>query len=239
MATQAPMGFTGRIGNLIHYRIGNKFYVRSAPGEVRQTKATKLRAGEFGRASRIGKAIREQLLPVIPNPKERKMQTRLVAAVFKWLQSVKGQSAERGHHPSFITGFEFRDKGRTVRQRWNTHFNVSNPSYGLVQIKIPAFVPEESFEAPDQTVSVLCKISVGSCDTEKGYAIGSASTELVFAYNSTTVPAQTISLKMPTPKGSLIVTGMSLGYRVSKDRYTGENTNKGFMPGGVVSAIYV
>lgn len=138
-----------------------------------------------------------------------------------------------------FTGFEFRDKGRTVRQRWNTHFNVSNPSYGLVQIKIPAFVPEESFEAPDQKVSVLCQISVGPCDTEKGYAIGSSSTELIFAYNSTTVPAQTISLKMPTPKGSLIVTGMSLVYKVSKDRYTGENTNKAFMPAGVVSAIYV
>ncbi len=239
MATQAPMGFTGRIGNLIHYRIGNKFYVRSAPRKFRQTKATRLRAAEFGRASRIGKAIREQLRPVIPNSGDRKMQTRLVAAVFQWLQSARGQSPEPGHHPVFITGFKFMDKGRSVRERWKAQFNVSHPSSGLVQIRIPSFEPEESFEAPAHTVSVICKISVGACDTEIGYAIGIASTELVFEYNSTTIPAQTISLKLPTPKGSLIATGMSLSYKISKDRYTQDNTNKAFMPAGIVSAIYV
>ena len=232
------MGFVGRIGNQIHYRIGDKFYLRSAPGSVRQTKATKLRAAEFGRASSIGSVIRSQLLGVIPDPADRKMQTRLVGAVFQWLQTVKGQSAEPGHHPSFITGFEFRDKGRSVRARWKAHFQVSNPSSGLLQIKIPAFVPEESFEAPAYTASVVCKIAVGVCETE-GYPIGSSSAELVFAYNGTTVPAQTISMKLPTPKGSLIVTGMSLGYSVSKDRCTRDNTNKAYMPSEIVSAIYV
>ncbi len=239
MATQSPMGFTGRIGNLIHYRVGDKFYVRSAPGKFGQTKATRLRAAEFGRASRISKAIREQLRPVIPHPAERKMQTSLVAAVFQWLQSARGQSAGPGHRAGLITRFDFTGKGRTVRERWKVQFNVSSPSSGLLQIKIPAFVPEESFEAPALTVSVNCKISVGVCDTEKGYAIGSSSTELVFAYNSTTVPAQTISIKLPTPKGSLIVTGMSLTYKISEDRYTQDNTNKAFMPAGIVSAIYV
>jgi hypothetical protein len=49
------MGFTGRIWNLIHYVIGNEFFMRSATGKVRQTKASKARAAKFGRASGIGK----------------------------------------------------------------------------------------------------------------------------------------------------------------------------------------
>ena len=42
------MEFTGRIGKVIHYKIGNKFYSRSVPKKYKQTKATKEKSFEFG-----------------------------------------------------------------------------------------------------------------------------------------------------------------------------------------------
>ncbi|MFI5192480.1 MAG: hypothetical protein ACHQD7_00420 [Chitinophagales bacterium] len=234
----ADTGFTGRIQNLIYYKRGNRTCVRTMPERVRQTKATKARAGEFGRASRIGKAIREVLLPVIPNPKDMSMQTRLVAALFQWLQSANARPADLAGPVSQVTGLDLSDPGHSVRERWRVSFQVDHPSSGLIQIRIPAFVPKDSILAPAKTVSVTCKISAGSCDAATGTALGSASLERTFVYDRTPVAAETISMKLPTPKGSLIVTGIVLEYRVNKNGYPQTNTNKNFMPANIVHAMY-
>ena len=88
MATH-NMGYVGRIGNVIHYKVGNQFYSRSAPRKFKQTKATKAAASVFGRASIIASAIRSILMEVLPNPSDRKMQLRLVSAVLEWLHLVE------------------------------------------------------------------------------------------------------------------------------------------------------
>jgi len=71
MATQS--GITGRIGNTVYYKMGEKYYMRSAPRKYKQTKATKAKATEFGKASSIGRIIRENLSNVIFNADDRKM----------------------------------------------------------------------------------------------------------------------------------------------------------------------
>ncbi len=68
MASQPPMGLVGRTGDIIHYRMGDKYFTRAAPRKFKQTKATKRRAGEFGRASGLASTIRSILSPVIPKP---------------------------------------------------------------------------------------------------------------------------------------------------------------------------
>jgi hypothetical protein len=237
MAKLEPMGIVGRIDNVIHYRIGNQYYARSAPRKFKQTKATKARAGQFGQASRIGSTIRGQLFPVLAEPSDRKMQGRLVAVLFEWLHSSWGQRAEKCSVGN-IVGFSFIEKSRSVRERWKTTFQVNNPSSGRVELKIPAFVPEESIKAPTGTCSVICKIATGVCDVSTGSALGNFSTELVFDYNNNLIAEQTISMRLPTPKGSLIVTGISLEYRISRKTYIAANTNKAYMPAGIVDAKY-
>ena len=41
MPSQINVQLTGRIGNLIFYKKGDKYHIRTAPGKVNQTKATK------------------------------------------------------------------------------------------------------------------------------------------------------------------------------------------------------
>ena len=87
MATQS--GIIGRIGNTIYYKMGEKYYMRSAPRKYKQTKATKAKATEFGKASGIGRIIRENLSNVIFNADDRNMQTKLVGTIFSWMQIKK------------------------------------------------------------------------------------------------------------------------------------------------------
>src|SRR4249920_4024396 len=116
MASQPPMGLVGRTGNLIHYRMGDKYFTRAAPKKFKQTKATKRRAGEFGQASGLASSIRSILLPVIPMPKDRKMQGRLVAVVFQWLS---GESTNVGDSiPYEFSQFPFAETKKTVSERW-------------------------------------------------------------------------------------------------------------------------
>lgn len=84
MPSQINLQITGRIGNIVFYKRGDKYYSRSVPGRIRQTKATKKCATEFGKASGAGKILRQQLLPVIPFPADNKMQTRLVSDLCRW-----------------------------------------------------------------------------------------------------------------------------------------------------------
>jgi len=59
------MGYTGRIGNVIHYKMGNKFYSRSAPRKYKKTKGTKVKSSEFGMASIIGKIVGHLISSII------------------------------------------------------------------------------------------------------------------------------------------------------------------------------
>jgi hypothetical protein len=180
MPSQINVQLTGGIDNLIFYKVGNKYYTRTAPVKVKQTKATKKRAGEFGKASTIGKCLRQQLLPVIPFPADNKMQTRLVSALFQWLRS--------GYDPVqpcndvlFANNFQFT-QGYTITERWMIPLQVSNPEVGIMDLKIPAFLPIKATSVPAGTVSVQCNIAVAGYDVESGVATGNISTSILYDY---------------------------------------------------------
>jgi len=238
MAKLTPMGFTGRIGNVIHYRMGEKFYARVAPGKFKQTKATKKRAGEFGRASTIGSAVRGLLYEAIPDPADRKMQGRLVSALFEWIQSFNNQRPGVNHE-RFIENFSFTGTGSTVCERWKVDLQLKNPSPGLVQIYIPGFVPKESIKAPAGSVSVVCKITIGTLEVSTGKRLKKYFTELVYPFNGKPVEEKTISIELPTPKDCLILAGISLTYQVTKNGHESDYLNKKFMPAGIVRVLYV
>ncbi len=238
MASQPPMGLTGRTGNIIHYRIGDKFFSRSAPRKFKQTKATKRRAGEFGRASGLASNIRSLMVSVIPEPADkRNHRSRLVATVFQWLSGLATRANDST--PGELGSFQFTETPKTVRERWQIAFKIKNPAIDMLQIEIPAFIPKESLAAPAGTMSVLCQLAVGVCDKETGRQHGSFFTKLTYEYNSLQLEKQIVPVPLPTPKSSLIVMGASLEYTILKDGKLQQNRNKAFMPAGIVSAIIV
>ena len=232
-------GFTGRVGNLIFYNLNGNNYVRTMPDRVKQTKATKARAGVFGHASTLGSVIRRQMVSIIAEPRDNKMQTRLITCLYQWLLQSGNESDSRANQAGSLEGFQFIEQKHSVKGRWKVGLHIPMPAAGLVQIKIPAFVPTEVITAPTNTASVICRIVTSVTDVDGGYAMGSDSTELVFEYNAKPVAAQTISFKLSAPKGSLVLTGISLEYKIAKKDYLASNTNRNYMPSEIVDAKYL
>jgi len=237
MPSQINLQMTGRIQNIVFYKRGDKYYARSVSGSIKQTKATKKRAGEFGKASGAGKILRQQLLPVIPFPADNKMQTRLVSDLCRWLRS--GFNPEQPCDPvPFLNDFSFTE-GDTIAERWRVSLEVTKAAEDMLQMKIPAFVPAKEILAPGGTVLVKCHIATAGYDLKNGGNTGGTSTTLNFHYDNEPVTEQIISLPTTTSSQTLIVTAVSLEYYFNKNGHLQKSVNKAFIPAGIVKAIYL
>jgi hypothetical protein len=235
MATQA--GYVGRIGNVIHYRMGNNYYSRVAPRKYKQTKATKARASEFGMASTIGRIIRQNLDSVIFDSTDSKMQTSLVREIFEWLQFVGNQSTSSTTQPQ-LEGFNFSAGSPQLSSRWKAKIELSNAVTGQLKITIPSFVPKTSFIAPGRTTNIVCKIASVVIDVKNKIEIASATNEISYSMDKNKVDSQVIIQNLPMPKGSLLVTGMCLEFSISKRQTLVLTKDKLFQPSQIIYAVY-
>lgn len=237
MASKMTVQLTGRINNLVFYKLGDQYCVRTVPQRVKQTKATKASGKLFGIAARAGKAVRQQVFPVIPFPADNKMQTRLVTAIYQYLKSPLGEAAGSTNDLPFITAFQFTE-GYTLAERWKVDLTVIENNDGISELCIPAFIPATTLSAPAGTVSVTCNIATAGFTRATGLATGGFSTAIHFDYNETELPAQVIPLPVLMPPGSVIVTAVSIEYNAIKYGRVEKMKNKAFMPAAIVSAAY-
>ena len=193
MATQ--MGMTGRIGNVVHYKMGDKFYTRSLPRKYKQTKRTKAKSSEFGMASTIAMLIRQNLEDVIFDPTDRKMQIRLVGEIYTWLQDARHESASDENQPK-LNHFFFSDSPG-ISSRWRVDYQVSKPASGQIQIAIPSFIPKAAFKSPAGTSAIICKIASVVIDIENKKELGSAKNEISYALDQNRVPPKKLSRICP------------------------------------------
>jgi hypothetical protein len=233
----SQMGYIGRIGNVIHYKMGNKYFTRLAPRKYKQTKATKAKSSEFGMASTIGRIIRENLEPVIFDTGDRKMQTRLVGEIFTWLQNARHEPASPATQPT-LDQFQFSTGSPILANRWNVKYQVSSPESGQIQIAIPSFIPKTSFRAPAGAGAVACIIASVVIDVEDKKELGNAQKEIIYKLDKNKTEAQNIIQELPIPKGSLLVTGMCLKYFVDRYKRTVPTKDKLFKPSQIIYAVF-
>ncbi len=237
MASQ--MGYRGRMGNVIHYKMGEKYYSRSAPKKYEQTEATKARAKVFGKASSIGALLRKNLSSVIPNSSDRKMQSRLVAEIFAWLQRVGNRPAAKNNQPSFDFLFSLNSEAPRLSNRWDVKVQVTNPFPDILEISIPAFIPNQAIVAPPNAVEIICKIATSVIDIVNIDGIGKHKTEINYPLDDKEAAGQTISVQLPMPPGSLVVTALSLVYIADKYDSKEVITNDSFAPSKIIHMIYL
>ena len=164
------------------------------------------------------------------------MQTRLVSALFQWLSSGYDSEQHCDDVP-FVNNFQFTE-GYSITERWMIPLLVTMAKPGLLELNIPAFVPVMAISAPAATVSVKCNIAVAGCNVETGVATGGISTSIFYDYHEAEEPEKVVSLPVATSAGNLIVTAISLEYNFIKNGHLEKTINKGFMPSGIVSAMY-
>ena len=228
---------SGKLGNNIYFIRNKKNYVRSAY-QRRERAASNPRCILFSRAARMCRSLRQQMLPVINLPKGNVMYTSLMSSLLKWIRFADNPLLHKNEQLHCFDNCTFT-VGNHVRNIWNIPVKVTRASKGLVQLKIPAFIPELHIKAPAYTAFVECKIVVAGSLASDGSATGSYSATLRLDYNGKRVPEKIIKMNMPAPKGALIVTAMSLEYTTCKNGLMEKCTDKKFMPAGVVNVLYV
>jgi hypothetical protein len=230
-------GFIGRIGNVIHYKMGDKYYTRSAPRKYKQTKGTKAKSIEFGMASTIGKVVREGLEPIIFATDDRKMHTRLVGQIYTWLQTARNKPASDDTQPNFNL-FQFTTGNPSLSARWNIALKVSKISPGQIQIAIPSFIPKSAFRAPASASSVTCRIASVVIDIEKKMEIGRAQDEINYTLDQKKVEAQKIIQELTMSPGSLLVTGMCLEFFTTRMHQKVLTREKLYKPSHIIYAVH-
>jgi hypothetical protein len=227
---------SGKLGNNIYFIRNKKNYVRSAH-QRKERAVSHPRCILFSRAARMCRSLRQQILPAINIPKGNVMYTGLMSSLLKWIRFADNPLLNKNQLSCF-DNCTFT-AGKHVRNTWYIPLKVTRVSKGVVQLKIPAFIPELHIKAPACTVFVECKIVVAGSLASDGSATGSCSVTLRLDYNGKRVPEKIIKMNMPAPKGALIVTAMSLEYTTCKNGLLEKSTDKKFMPAGIVSTLYV
>ncbi|WP_295118578.1 hypothetical protein [uncultured Chitinophaga sp.] len=84
---QGIFPFTGKLGNVIGYYANGQYITRSAPGEVRQTQATRYASKDFGNASKAAATLRHAIAREIDLRHDSSFTNRLNKAMGEVLRA--------------------------------------------------------------------------------------------------------------------------------------------------------
>ncbi len=196
--------FTGKVGGLIGYKRNGKYFLRSVPGKVRQSKATKRAAKRFGAASRKGALIRSALATELDILCDGAHVNQLNKTILH---------AGRDNHAG-LTGFRF-NKHKRVRDFFSTELEFTPD--GILHI------PAQQICAKEGAVRMEVKLIGTRIDFTTGKVTGSDASAMYIDLEGAFTPFTGADMSIEVPgKGTLLVTvrvrlffesGLSLGRR--------------------------
>ena len=234
MALQMETYLSGRVNNVVFFKRAGTYMARSLPATVKLSAATKVCNGNFGIASACGKSLRQLLQPVLPFPKDRRMQIRFSGAIAKWLGAADAAAMPPVTTIPFVQQFRFNDH-TSIAERWKLPLTVEQPAASTITLHIPAFIPTQTITAPAHTVAVTCTITVAGCMLPDASPTGSHSTTIAIPYTDVLIPAQVMEWPLPAPAGTVIITAVALRYRLADGQYC---SGPAFLPASVIDARY-
>ncbi|NEU08639.1 hypothetical protein GZH53_09980 [Flavihumibacter sp. R14] len=207
MAIQLNTRYTGRIEDLIYYeRLGD--YLIRTMGQ--QTMATQRAAKDFGRASSLAKNLRRVLSPIIPDPRDRKMQNSLTVAVRHFLASTKKHtSTDLQNNP--LAGFLF-GANSSLAQCLLFPLSITEVGEGRVSIGFPQINPVEAIVAPAGTTRLEIRLTTATAHPDNDLKFSDDTAVLEIPYISGLHAPQSIDLETGSEPGSVIVVVATLRY---------------------------
>jgi hypothetical protein len=149
----------GTIGDLTFYRGEDGQYGAKAKTSLSKERIendpafvrTRENGAEFGRAGTAGKLVRDAFAEMTGGA-DRRMVSRLHKQMMFCLQadttSVRGQRNVSQGDPGLINGFDFNLDGKLASTFKAAFSKVVDRTTGILDIVIPAFVPEVAVKAP-------------------------------------------------------------------------------------------
>lgn len=234
MAIQSINFVKGRLHNVVFFERAGTYMARSLPDKVHMSAASKQCSGNFGKASACGKTLRLLLGPVLPHAKDRRMQIRFSGAIARWLGAAPAAGMPPTPTIAAIIGFGF-NPACSIAQRWKLPLTVLPPAGGVIAVQVPAFVPTQVISPPAGCVSVECRFTAAGCLLANAAATGSHTATLHIPYTAVPMPAKVVTLPLPAPAGTLVITAVALRYLLADGSVCEEDA---FLPAGVVGACY-
>jgi len=232
MGVQTEIYLRGKLNNLIFYTSGGQKLVRTMPASVKQTGNTRTRSRNFGIAATAGSILRSLLEPVIPFPKDRRMQTLFLGAIARWL-GLEDIASLQPQTPDVLSGFSFNQEV-AFTDRCRISFTISKQADEL-QITLPAFIPAEVFTAPAGMQQVQLSFSLAGCGLLTATSRGAQARQLVLSYNDQLQPAQTLVLPAITEPGTLLVLVAAVRFINEQGK---ADSREVFLPAGIVWSAY-
>lgn len=240
MAKQGKF-ISGSLGRVVFYELNGVSIMRSKPVRVRQTRATKASAKEFGRMSGYSKLIREYW-GLLGRFSQRDLMLRLNSALLRWNKDSGGDQQLMSRNLRDLRSFELNPDCLLARHcMMSPKMDLDQP--GKVLITVPAFKPDDVIKSPRGTYMIKFTWLIVRCNTQPvlerkfprdGYGI--AHSEI--STNSAKVPEQRIEMPLNLLPGDLILLALRLTYYTGSVKYSREVTEKKWMPAGVLAAEY-
>jgi hypothetical protein len=143
---QGPNYFVGKLGNLIGYRIGDQYFVRSMPEKVHQSKATQKASQDFGIASKAGKLVRHAIQNRLDIPSDGTVTNRLNTTLTPVIKL--------DNFSALLEGFSF-NKHTPLEKIMKQAPKLVKNADGTFQLQIPAQTLSRSRAATHMEIKVL------------------------------------------------------------------------------------
>lgn len=239
MAREVIINMRGKFKNVIFYKRGDKYYGKSVPARVRQSRQTKINSGRFGTAVSVSKSLRHAWRSLLPNPKARDTMYRLNNAVYQWL--LKDPDLKRlGLQPvhNLKTLSLNGDYGFYSTRHVDCVVDWANDD--SIKISIPAVNPVKTMkEVPPGAASITLQMAVVSCRLSNAVVMENKYSSFEFPYSDEELAAQEITVPFTKTPGSLIIVAGFLQYQLKENATIKGKNPLQWMPAGIVDAVYV
>jgi len=237
MARQKKVILSGRIANVIFYEFRGKPCARATPARVKQTKATKASARQFGKASCMSRLLRSGLDSVLPDPKDKPMMYRLNNALLQWLLNYKPARNKLTTDLPFIDQFEFNEES-LLSERLKLPLTIDWTKPGKIILDIPKLNPRRDITAPAYTETVHWKIAVTSCSDDLTAVPRKYTTAVDMEYNDKLITVKRITLPFNVQKDEITVVAVGLNYEAAKRGSLQLVRDKQWLPVGVIGGCF-
>lgn len=179
---------------MIGYRVGNQYHLRSMPQQVRQSPRSKISSRRFGKASKLGAAMRHALHGHLDTAQESTLVNRLNKALLGVLRQDDLQGAKRfiPRHFQALTGFRFTPHAGLAKLL-TVNPVVTRDGKGNIEVAVPAM---EMFVSNPQATYLSIKAIAVSVHPGYTKATAAASEPVMLTAGR---PSGAFTLTVPAP----------------------------------------
>lgn len=162
----------GTMGDITFYKSQDGYVAREKGGIDKSRimndpafKRTRENGAEFGTAGKAGQLIRKAERLLIRQASDNRVIGRLVQQLMIVIKSdpvsPRGKRNVQNGDMELLNGFDFNKKGKLNTVFFNGYTPTFNRATGAFDVAIPAFLPDETIDAPKGTTHI--QINAGVC----------------------------------------------------------------------------